>query len=245
MKKFFGYILSPLIIIAFYLVLIIFHPIQWMAYNWLGYKAHKRVVDFMDLLLFSTVYLGFNRIVFINKQNLPTDRSIIFIANHQSLLDIPPMIYHLRKYHAKFVSKVELTKGIPSVSYNLKYGGGANIDREDARQSFRELGALGQRMKENGWSSVIFPEGTRAKDGMVKPFLAAGVIAMLRKCPNALLVPIAINNSWRLVQWGIYPLSTFEKVTFEVLAPIEPNASSIDEAVLEAENAIKKALGQA
>src|SRR5215217_6300629 len=162
MRKLLGYLLSPITILLFFLVLCIFQPIQWLCYNLGGYSAHKRSVDILNLFLTSTIYPLFNTVTYINKQNLPEGRSIIFLANHQSLLDIPPLIWHLRKYHAKFISKIELTKNIPSISYNLKVGGGANIDRKDQRQSITELMKLGQRMKDNQWSTVIFPEGTRS-----------------------------------------------------------------------------------
>jgi len=244
MRKFLGYILSPIAIIAFMLVLVIFQPIQWVAYKMFGYSAHKKVVDILNFCLFSTVYLVGNTVTFTNKQNLPTGRPMIFMANHQSLLDIPPLIYYLRKYHAKFISKIELTKGIPSISYNLIVGGGANIDRNDARQSLMEMGKLGTRMKENNWSAVIFPEGTRSKTGQVKTFQAGGIAIILKKCPNALIVPIAINNSWKMIKYGLYPLNTFTKMTWEVLEPIETDFGTVEDRVNEAENRIKKALNQ-
>ncbi|MDB5111546.1 MAG: 1-acyl-sn-glycerol-3-phosphate acyltransferase [Mucilaginibacter sp.] len=244
MKKFLGYILSPVATAAFFLVLCIFQPIQWVCYRFGGYSAHKKSVDLLNLLLTSTIYILGDTVTFINKYHLPEDRPIIFLANHQSLLEIPPLIWFLRKYHAKFISKIELTKGIPSISYNLKYGGGANIDRKDARQSLSELAKLGTRMKENKWSTVIFPEGTRSANGKVKSFQAGGIAVILKKCPGALLVPIAINNSWKIVRYGIYPLNTFTSMTLEVLEPIEPGLKSVEELVLEAENKIKKALGQ-
>jgi 1-acyl-sn-glycerol-3-phosphate acyltransferase len=239
MKKFLGYFLSPLATIAFMGMLIIFQPIQWMCYNWGGYKAHKRSVDILNFFLVGTYYILFNPVKFINKQNLPLGRSIIFIANHQSDFDIPPMIYFLRKYHAKFVSKVELTKGVPSISYNLKVGGGANIDRNDPRQAITELVKFGTRMKENKWSAMIFPEGTRSKDGKVKPFQAAGVAALLKKCPDALLVPVAIRDSWKMRRYGLYPLNTFNPMSWEVLEPIEPGKAPVDELVKEIENRIR------
>lgn len=244
MRKFFGYILSPFAILSFALVLLIFQPIQWICYRFFGYSAHKRSVDILNLCLLRTFNILFNKIIFINKQNLPIGRPLIFLANHQSLGDIPPLIYYLRKYHAKFISKIELTRGIPSISYNLKYGGGANIDRKDSRQSVAEIIKLATRMKENKWSAVIFPEGTRSKGGMVKTFQVGGIATILKKCPDALLVPIAIDNAWKMVQYGYFPLSTFERMTWTVLEPIEPNGQPMEELVLEAENRIKKALGQ-
>lgn len=196
----------------------------------------------MNWLLTGTYYVLGNTVKFTNKQNLPIGRPIIFIANHQSLYDIPVMIWFLRKYHAKFISKIELAKGIPSVSYNLRHGGAANIDRKDPRQSIMEIGKLGTRMKENKWSCVIFPEGTRSKDGSIKSFQAAGVAAILKKCPEALIVPIAINNSWKMVRYGTFPLSTFNAMSWNVLTPIEPDKRPVDELVKEAEAAIKKQL---
>jgi 1-acyl-sn-glycerol-3-phosphate acyltransferase len=168
---------------------------------------------------------------------------MIFLANHQSLADIPPLIYYLRKYHAKFISKIELTKGLPSISFNLKYGGGANIDRKDSKQSIGELIKLGLRMKENKWSAVIFPEGTRSKKGKMKDFQVGGIATILKKCPEALLVPIAIN-SWKMVQYGNYPLNTFVPMTWEVLEPIEPAGRPAEQLVKEAEIRIRKKLGQ-
>lgn len=198
----------------------------------------------MNWCLTATYYLLGDTVKFTNKQNLPIGRPIIFIANHQSLYDIPVMIWFLRKYHAKFISKVELAKGIPSVSYNLRHGGAANIDRKDPRQSIMEIGKLGTRMKENKWSCVIFPEGTRSKDGAVKSFQAAGVAALLKKCPEALIVPVAINNSWKMVRYGSFPLNTFTTMSWEVLTPIEPDKHPVDELVKETEMAIRIQLGQ-
>jgi 1-acyl-sn-glycerol-3-phosphate acyltransferase len=239
MRKLLGYILSAIHYPAFGFLLLLFQPIQWLCYNLGGYGPHKKSVDILNGWLTSTYYLLGNRVTFINQQQLPEDRPIIFIANHQSMYDVPPIIYHLRRYHAKFISKVELTKGILSISYNLKVGGGANINRHDPRQSITELLKLAGRMKDNNWSTVIFPEGTRSKDGHVRTFQSAGVATILKKCPNALLVPIAINNAWKMVRYGIYPLSTFEHLKFEVLTPIEPNGRPADELVKQVEETIK------
>jgi 1-acyl-sn-glycerol-3-phosphate acyltransferase len=215
-----------------------------LAYKLGGYSAHKKVVDVLNLCLMRCLYLSGNTVKFTNNQHLPEGRPIIFISNHQSMFDIPPLIWYLRKYHAKFISKIELTRGIPSISFNLKYGGAANIDRKDQRQSIMEIVKLGQRMKENKWSAVIFPEGTRSKNGKVKPFRAAGIATILKKCPEALLVPIVIKNSWSVIRYGYYPLNAFTQMQVEVLTPIEPGKTPAEELVLTVENTIRAALGQ-
>ncbi len=244
MQKLLSYLLTPLHYIAYAFFLLIFHPLQWIAFRFFGYKAHKSVIDILNFCLVSTYYLLGNTVNFKNKFNLPQNQPIIFIANHQSLYDIPPLIWFLRKYHAKFISKIELTKGIPSISYNLKYGGGANINRKDPRQAIAEMVKLGTRMKANNWSAVIFPEGTRSKDGIVKDFQTGGVATLLKKCPEALIVPIVIRNSWKMVQFGTFPLDIFLTLEFEVLEPIESKQESAKILINHTEMVIKEALGK-
>src|SRR5690554_734735 len=238
MRRALGYLLTPIHYLAFIILLLVFHPIQWLSLKLGGYQAHKRTVDLLNLGLLSTYYLLGNTVRFENPFSLPTDRSILFVANHQSMYDIPPLIYHLQKHHAKFISKIELTKGIPSISFNLKHGGGANIDRKDSKQAIAEILKLAQRMKANNWSAVIFPEGTRAKTGELKPFSAGGIASIIKKVPNVLIVPIAINNSWKMVRYGTYPLNTFINMSWTVLKPIEPQGLAIDELIKETEKAI-------
>lgn len=244
MSKFLGYIFSPIFHIAFFLFLCIFHPIQWICYRFFGYQAHKKSVDILNLFLTHCNWLLFNSVSFINKQQLPTDRPIIFVANHQSMYDIPGMIWFLRKHHPKFISKIELTKGIPSISYNLKVGGGANINRDDRKQAISEILNLGRRMAANNWSAVIFAEGTRAKDGKIKTFHVGGIATLLKVAPNALVVPVAIENSWKIVRYGNFPLTVGNPISWTVLKPIELSDKNAEEIVSAAEHAIRAKLNQ-
>lgn len=240
MRRFLGFILTPLHYLYFGLCLVIFHPIQWISFKIGGYSSHKSVVDILNWFLTSSYYLLGNRVKFINKQRLPTNRPIVFISNHQSMYDIPPLIYYLRKHHAKFISKIELTKGIPSISFNLKHGGAANIDRKDSKQAIGEIIKLANNMKTKNWSCVIFPEGTRSKTGVVKPFAVGGIATILKKAPDTLVVPIAINGSWKMVRYGKFPLDTFISMTWEVLTPIEPKGLEVEDLVNQVEEAIRK-----
>jgi 1-acyl-sn-glycerol-3-phosphate acyltransferase len=239
MNKLAGYLLTPVHYILFGIILCIFHPIQWISLKLGGYEAHKRSVDILNLCILSTYLIMGARIRFSHPYKLPQGHPVIFVANHQSMYDIPPLIWFLRRYHAKFISKIELTKGIPSISFNLKHGGAANIDRKDSKQAVSEILTLSRRMHENKWSAVIFPEGTRARSGVLKPFAAGGIATLLKKCPEALIVPVAIKDSWKLVQFGTYPLSFGEKMSWTVLKPIETSGKSIEEIVEEAREAIR------
>jgi len=244
MNKFLGYIFTPVFYIFFLLTLIIFQPVQWICFHLFGYKAHKVSVDCLNFFLtYCQIFLG-NSTTFINHQDLPVGQPIIFVANHQSMYDIPALIYFLRKFHVKFISKIELTKGIPSISFNLKHGGGANINRKDSKQAVSEIIKLGRRMKEHNWSAMIFAEGTRAKDGKMKPFQVGGIATLLKAVPNALIVPVAIENSWKIVQYGTFPLTCGTKIRWTVLPPIPTAGQNPEELTLAAEQAIRKALNQ-
>ncbi len=240
MKKIIGYVLSPVHHLLFFSLLGIFHPIQWISLKLGGYNGHKKSVDVLNFCLLSSYYIMGGSIKFNCAIDLPNNRPIIFVANHQSMYDIPPLIWFLRKYHAKFISKIELTKNIPSISFNLKYGGGANIDRSDRKQAVAEILKLGQRMQDNCWSAVIFAEGTRSKDGKMKDFQVGGIATILKKAPDALLVPIAIENSWKMVRFGLVWLNPFVPIKFTVLKPIEPAGKDIEEVVKEAELMVRK-----
>lgn len=244
MRKIFGYILGILFHFFFFLFLCIFHPIQWICYRIFGYNAHKISVDILNFFLNHCNLLLLNSVSFVNHENLPSNQPIVFVANHQSMYDIPGLIWGLRKYHPKFISKIELTKGIPSISFNLKYGGGANIDRKDSKQAVAELIKLGRRMNENNWNAVIFAEGTRAKDGQVKSFHVGGIATLLKVAPDAIVVPVAIENSWKIVRYGQLPLGIGNAIRWTVLTPIDKTNKNPEEITIAAENAIKAKLNQ-
>ena len=97
MKKILDYALSTLYLVYFFLILLIFHPLQIIFFELFGQRSHQKLIHVMNFfLLYGTVILGTN-IKFNSKINLPTNRPIIFVANHQSLFDIIGMIWFLSK----------------------------------------------------------------------------------------------------------------------------------------------------
>lgn len=221
MEKLLSYLLTPLYFLCFGLVLVIFHPIQWFCLKVFGYNAHKQSVSVLNrCLMLCTNILG-TRYTFTNTHNLPTDRPLILVTNHQSMYDIPPIIWYMRKFHPKFVAKKELGKGIPSVSYNLRHGGAALIDRKDSRQALMEIAKLGKYIQKHNRSAVIFPEGTRSRNGQPKKFRETGLKILLKYAPSAVVVPISINNSWKMLKFGAFPMGLGSHITFEVHPPME------------------------
>ena len=241
-KKLISYPLSILYYFLFFFILCLFHPIQWLAFNLLGYPGHKKIVDYLNFSLTISMYALGSRMIFINRYEVPKDVPLIIVSNHQNLNDIVGIAWFMRKYHPKFVSKVELSKGIPSVSYNLSHGGSVLIDRKNAKQSISALSKFGSNIEKTKHSAVIFPEGTRSKNGVPKRFSENGLKVLVKKMPSSYIVPMTINNSWKILENGYWPLSTFLKISFEVHEPIKSDSMTFDELFLKTEKTIKDAI---
>jgi 1-acyl-sn-glycerol-3-phosphate acyltransferase len=164
------------------------------------------------------------------------------VANHQSLYDIVGIIWFLRKFHAKFVSKKELGKGIPSVSYNLRHGGSVLIDRKDPKQAIPVIKGLSEYIEKHNRAAVIFPEGTRSKNGNPKEFALSGIKILCKYAPSAYVVPISINNSWKMVKFGVFPMGLGNKLEFIIHKPIAVKDYAFEEIASKTEETIIKSI---
>ncbi len=191
------------ILFTFYLV--VFHVIQWVSLRLFGYEAHKRSVDLLNFFLLSVLPFIFSRRSAEFRAEIPEGKPVIFVANHQGIFDIMTMGWYFRRYHPKYVSKIELGRRIPSVSFNLKYGGSALIDRSNPRQSLPALRKMSEYIQEHNRSVVIYPEGTRSRDGKPGRFAENGLKILCKYAPDALVVPVTINNSWKIFRYGGFP----------------------------------------
>jgi 1-acyl-sn-glycerol-3-phosphate acyltransferase len=229
MKKLLSYPVSVIYYLVFGLVLVVFHVIQFIAHRIFGYRLHKISVDWLNFFIMRCLNILGTRISFFNEYNFKKNNAHIIVANHQSMYDIPPIIWCLRELHPKFISKKELGKGIPSVSYNLKYGGSVLIDRNDKSSAVQAIAKFGQRIQNKKHAAVIFPEGTRSRDGKLKRFSENGLRTLVENCPNAIIVPLSIENSWQLQKYGMFPLPLGLKIRFKVHQPIEANVHTFEQ----------------
>jgi 1-acyl-sn-glycerol-3-phosphate acyltransferase len=242
MEKLLSYPLSVVYYFCFGLCLVIFHPIQWICINVFGYQAHKKSVDYLNFFLVRCTNILGTTYTFKNREVIPENVPIIFVANHQSLYDIVGIIWFLRKFHAKFVSKKELGKGIPSVSYNLRHGGSILIDRKDPKQAIPLIKGLSEYIETHIRSAVIFPEGTRSKNGKPKEFAQSGLKILCKYAPSAYVVPISINNSWKMVKFGPFPMGLGNKLEFIIHNPIAVKDFTFEEIAAKTEETIVKSI---
>ena len=240
MKRIVDYILSVIYMSYFGLCLGIFHPLQVIAFNIFGKKAHQKTVNALNACLCYGWLLTGSTMKFKKLYDIPEDRAIIFVANHQSTFDIPGIIWLLRKYNPLFVSKKELGKGIPSISYNLRVGGAALIDRKDRTQALKEIIRVGKYASENKFAVAICREGTRSRNDKLKTCASGGISTLTRAMPNAVIVPIAVQNTGKFNPKGFFPLISFTHMTWTSLAPIDPSNKTPEETATACENAIRQ-----
>lgn len=237
-------LLSIIYYIIFGFLLLVFHPIQIIAYNFFGYSAHKKSVDILNFLLIHNLYILLCRPNFIGFDKVPENRPLIIVSNHQSMFDISPVVWGFRKNHAKFISKKELGRYLPSISYNLRKGGSILIDRNNSSQSIREILKLGKLMETKNYSVCLFPEGTRSRSGELKPFHTAGFKTLLKASPSALVVPFVIDGNYKLHKYGLFPLNILLHLRYIALEPINRANHTEEELIKIVENRIRNVLSE-
>ena len=242
MMKLLAYPLTIIYFIFFGLTLLVFHPIQWFCLNVFGYKAHKISVDWLQFFLMRWLNILGSRYTFNNPHIISTEQPLIIVANHQSMSDIPSLIWFFRKHHVKFISKKELGKGIPSVSFNLRHGGSALIDRKNPKQAIETIKTFATYIEETNRAAVIFPEGTRSRDGVPKKFHTKGLEALIQNIPSALIVPVSINNSWKTLKYGKFPMGLGAHIKFKVHKPLKASDYESKDLLKRLEHTIKEAI---
>lgn len=218
MKMVISYILTPLFFLFFGLSLAVFQPVQVITRNLFGAKAHDKTVGALNFCLTSCLLILGTRIKYKNFRKLPIDKPVLVISNHQSMWDISPVIWKLRKKRTKYIAKASLAKYIPSISYNLKYGGSVSIDRNDPAGSIEKIKQFAGFIAENKFAICIYPEGTRSRSGKIKPFKSSGIEAILKVIPDINVVPIAIKNTGLIDNEGKFNKRIGIKPTFTMLA---------------------------
>lgn len=130
------------------------------------------------------------------KNELP--ENFIIIANHQSLLDIPLFMNFLRDRAVRFIAKDTLGRHIPLVSEMLRAQEHCLIPRKaKPMEAMRYISDFGKRVVERHQVPILFPEGSRTRDGNVGKFFSAG-FRQLTESTGLPVVVCALDGGWKL-----------------------------------------------
>ena len=121
---------------------------------------------------------------------LEPGKSYVFLANHQSLFDIPVVIA-TSPGQLRMVAKQSLFK-IPRFGWALRAGGFISVDRDDRSSATRTFASAFARLR-TGTSVLLFPEGTRSLDDTLLPFQRGGFLLALKS--GLPIVPVGIRGT--------------------------------------------------
>ncbi len=131
-------------------------------------------------------------------EHLEPNRQYIFMANHQSNIDIPVLVQSLIEFQLRWVAKRELLF-VPLFGWAMWASKHIVVNRSNRAEAMGSLRKAKERI-EGGISIVFFPEGTRNSDGQLLPFKRGGfILAVKTKTP---IVPITINGSGAILPRG-------------------------------------------
>ena len=139
----------------------------------------------------------------------------IYMPNHQSNFDIPVVLGHLA-VQFRWLAKVELFK-IPIFGRAMRKAGYISIDRCNRESAFESLNVAAKKIKD-GVSVLIFPEGTRSRDGKIRSFKKGGfVMAVDSGVP---IVPIVLTGTSSIMTKGRFRINP-GKVSMTIHQPIQ------------------------
>jgi 1-acyl-sn-glycerol-3-phosphate acyltransferase len=122
----------------------------------------------------------------------------LFMSNHLSFLD-GPLLYFLIPQPVRVILKKEIFR-IPVIGLGMRQVGFVPVDRKGIRGGKKSIDHAARLMKEKGYSFLIFPEGTRSRDGKIQKFRRGGFFLALAS--QTAIVPVSIQGTYELMPKG-------------------------------------------
>lgn len=141
----------------------------------------------------------------------------IFMANHLSFLDGPLLAMAVRRT-ARIILKKSIFR-IPILGIAMRHVGFVPVDRKGTKGGQRSLRRAARLIREKGYSFLLFPEGTRSRDGRMLPFRRGGFFLALES--GAPIVPVTIDGTFELMPKGQWYARAGEvRIAFHDRVPI-------------------------
>ena len=135
---------------------------------------------------------GFVRLKREGRERVPRGEPVVFMANHESWLDIPALLAAV-PVQVRFLAKKSLFK-VPFLGWAIAAMGFIPVDRENRREAVRSFEEAAARIR-RGRSVLLFPEETRSTDGNLLPLQRGGFLIALKA--GIPIVPVGIEGAGR------------------------------------------------
>ena len=184
-----------------------------LCFPWKNGKAPRAVQVFWSR---SVLWLLLIPIKVTGRENVNPKQSYVFVANHQSFLDVFA-VYGWLPNNFKWLMKKEIRK-VPFVGTACAVAGHIFVDRSNPRAALQSMEHIKKELVD-GISTVIFPEGTRTKTGEMGRFKqGAFKIAMDMGLP---VVPISLSGFFKAMPSGQPFANPRARVSLHIGKPID------------------------
>jgi 1-acyl-sn-glycerol-3-phosphate acyltransferase len=160
-------------------------------------------------------------------ERLDPNRAYVFVANHQSIYDIPIIFWSL-PYQVRIIAKASLG-AFPFIGWHLRRTGHMLVDRKNPVRALHVF-ARASKLMNQGLCLIVFPEGTRSRDGRVAPFKGGSFFLALRT--GLPVVPLSVVGSRHVMLKGrlaTYPghvkLVVHEPIDTGSLGDVDPRTA--------------------
>ncbi|MBU0686300.1 MAG: 1-acyl-sn-glycerol-3-phosphate acyltransferase [Candidatus Margulisbacteria bacterium] len=169
-------------------------------------------------------------------ENIPADQPLVLAANHQSAADILILLANIPLFF-KFVIKRELFK-VPIFGTYLRLAGYIPIDRFKTLKAHKTLYDTSKQIR-RGETILIFPEGTRTRDGSLGQFKRGSLV--IAKQSGVPVLPIAISGSFDIMPRGTFIIHP-SKVKLTIGEPIPVNDKDMEKTIHKVRSKIESML---
>lgn len=136
------------------------------------------------------------------RENIDREKACIFMANHASFID-GPLLFWLIPQSLRVILKKEAFR-YPIVGLGMRLAGFVPVDRRGLKSGKKSIDKAAGLIREKGYSFLIFPEGTRSRDGHIQPFRRGGFFLAVDS--QAPVIPVSISGSYDLMPKGSYSI---------------------------------------
>lgn len=125
-------------------------------------------------------------------------KTFVFMPNHLSFLD-GPLMFMLIPQSARIILKKEIFR-IPIIGQCMKFVNFVPVDRKGFKGGKKSIESAVSLIREKGYSFLIFPEGTRSRDGRLQPFKRGGFFLTVKSQTD--IIPVSIRGTFGLMPKG-------------------------------------------
>lgn len=170
--------------------------------------------------------LSFCKVRLEGLENLDLNKNYIFVANHQSIMDIP-LVYSRLPFQLRFAAKKELFR-IPLFGWVLHLLKFVRIDRQNRKLAMLSLKKAAERIAKEKLSMILFPEGTRSTDGSIAPFKKGPFVLGIDSETD--IVPLYIGGTINIHHKSSkFKMNFFQEVVLKIGQPISVASYSYEQ----------------